>query len=104
MIMTITLMPLISIFIGIIGANIFGKVKKEYSFGFTGNTVAGVFGSIFFIKSFGRLGFDSWAIMQNQTFHLLPFLINCLVSIGGGVLALILLKKLNNKMNKKAAY
>lgn len=101
--MTVTLMALISVFIGIIGANIFGKVKKEYSFGFTGNTLAGVFGSIFFIKSFGRLGFDPWAIMQNQTFHLFPFIINCLVSFLGGILALILLKKINNKINKKAA-
>lgn len=98
--MTVTLIALISVFIGITGANIFGIIKKEYSFGFTGDTLAGVFGSIFFIKSFGRLGFDPWSIMQNQTFHLLPFLTNCLVSIVGAVVALILLKKLNNKMNQ----
>lgn len=101
--MTVTLMALISVFIGIIGANTFGKAKKEYSFGLTGNTLAGVFGSIFFIKSFGRLGFDPWSIMEDQTFHLLPFIINCLVSILGGILALLFLKKLQNIMDDEAA-
>lgn len=99
--MTGTLISLISIFIGIIASNVLGYYKKAYSFGITGNTLVGVFGSIFLVKTFGRLGFDPWSIMQNQTFHLLPFIINCLVSILGGALGLILVKKLSNKINKK---
>ncbi|MCG1035308.1 hypothetical protein [Polaribacter sargassicola] len=101
--MTGTLISLISIFIGIIAANTFGYFKKRYSFGFTGNTLIGVFGSIFLIKLFGRLGFDPWSIMQNETFYVWLFIINCLVSILGGVLGLFFVKNIYNKMNKKAA-
>ncbi|MGB5555220.1 MAG: hypothetical protein WBM83_11220, partial [Flavobacteriaceae bacterium] len=74
--MTGTLITLISILIGIIAANTFAYFKKNYSFGFTGNTLVGVFGGIFFIKSFGRLGFDPWAIMENGIFHSHLFLLN----------------------------
>ena len=98
--MTGTLISLISIFIGIIAANVFGNIKKTYSFGFTGNTLIGVFGSIFFIKSFGRLGFDPWSIMQNGTFHISLFIINCIISILGGVLGLIAIKFIESKLNK----
>ena len=44
--MTGTLISLISIFIGILAANVFGYFKKQYSFGFTGNTLVGVLGLI----------------------------------------------------------
>lgn len=98
--MTGTLISLISIFIGILAANVFGYFKKQYSFGFTGNTLVGVFGSIFLIKSFGRLGFDPWTIMQNGTFHISLFIINCMVSALGGVLGLIVVKFIYNKLNK----
>jgi hypothetical protein len=98
--MTGTLISLISIFIGILAANVFGYFKKQYSFGFTGNTLVGVFGSIFLIKSFGRLGFDPWTIMQNGTFHISLFIINCMVSTLGGVLGLIVVKFIYNKLNK----
>ncbi|WP_298499696.1 hypothetical protein [uncultured Algibacter sp.] len=101
--MTGTLISLISVFIGIIAANVFGYFKKNYSFGFTGNTLIGVFGSIFLIKSFGRLGFDPWSIMENEIFDITRFIINCLVSLLGGVLALIIIRKTYNVMNKKAA-
>lgn len=101
--MTGTLISLISIFIGIIAANTFGYFKKRYSFGFTGNTLIGVFGSIFLIKLFGRLGFNPWFIMQNQNFHIWLFIINCVVSFLGGVLGLITIKIIYHKMNKKAA-
>ncbi|MBU3010949.1 hypothetical protein KO506_06015 [Polaribacter vadi] len=101
--MTGTLISLISVFIGILGANLFGFFKKKYSFGFTGNTLIGVFGSILFIKVFGRLGFNPWYIMQNETFNSWLFVINCLVSFLGGVLGLYFLKKIYFIMNKKAA-
>lgn len=101
--MTETLISLISIFIGIIGANSIGFILKKYSFGIIGNTIAGVFGSIFLIKSFGRLGFNPLSIMQNGTFHSSSFIINCIVSFLGGILGLIIIKMIANKMNKKAA-
>lgn len=101
--MTGTLISLISVFIGILGANFFGVFNKKYSFGFTGNTLIGVFGSILFIKLFGRLGFNPWYIMQNETFNSWLFVINCLVSFLGGVLGLYFLKKIYFKMNNKAA-
>ena len=103
--MTETLISLISILIGIIGANSTGFILKKYSFGILGNTIAGVFGSVFLIKSFGRLGFDPLSIMQNETFNGLLFSVNCIVSFLGGVLGLIAIKlikkKLNNEQGKK---
>ena len=97
--MTGTLISLISIFIGIIAANSFGYFKKKYSFGFTGNTLIGVFGSIFLIKSFGRLGFDPWSIMNNGDFDALRLEINMIVSALGGIIGLVLAKMLYRKMN-----
>jgi uncharacterized membrane protein YeaQ/YmgE (transglycosylase-associated protein family) len=73
---------------------------KNYSFGTIGNTIAGVFGSIFLIKMFGRLGFDAISIMQSGKVNGILFIVNAIVSFFGGVLAVILLKRLKNKMNK----
>ncbi|QRM90636.1 hypothetical protein FG167_15795 [Lacinutrix sp. WUR7] len=98
--MTETLISLLSILIGIIAANVTGARYKKYSFGVIGNTIAGVFGSIFLIKSFGRLGFDPLSIMDNGMFHIGLFLVNCLVSISGGVLGVIAMKLIYNKLNK----
>ena len=99
--MTDTLISLISILIGIIGANLTGFIFKKYSFGFTGNTIAGVFGSVFLIKSLGRLGFDPLSIMQSENINISLFILNSLVSFCGGVLAVILLKMFKNKMSRK---
>ncbi|WP_282068143.1 hypothetical protein [Olleya namhaensis] len=98
--MTGTLISLVSILIGIIAANIFGVFYKKYSFGFIGNTLVGVFGSIFLIKSLGRLGFDPWSIMQNESFNIPLFVVNCFVSILGGVLGLVVAKLIYKKLNK----
>ena len=98
--MTETLISLISIFIGIIGANCTGFILKKYSFGIIGNTIAGVFGSIFLIKSFGRLGFDPLSIVQNGTFNSLLFSINCIVSFLGGILGLMVIMLIKRKLNK----
>ena len=98
--MTATLISLISVFIGIIGANVTGFIFKKYSFGLIGNTIAGVFGSVFLIKSFGRLGFDPKSIMQLGSVNYSLFFINILVSFLGGAISLILISILNNKMNK----
>jgi len=94
--MTQTIIALLSIIAGILGANIFGKNH----FDITGRTLAGVFGSIFFIKSLGRLGFNPNAIMQNGTTHLLLFVINMLVSFFGGVIAVKIALKIRGKMNQ----
>ena len=99
--MTDTLISLISIFIGIVGAIGVGSIFKKYSFGIVGNTIAGVFGSVFLIKSFGRLGFNPQSIMQGEAFNVWLFSINCFVSFLGGALGLVVIKKLYYKMNKK---
>lgn len=95
-----TLISLISVLIGIIGANLTGFVFKKYSFGTLGNTIAGVFGSVFFIKSFGRLGFDPASIMKLGFIDINLFVINSLVSFLGGAIAIILIYKLKTLMNK----
>lgn len=98
--MTGTLISLISIIIGIISVNIFGYFKAKFSFGFIGNTLIGVFGSIAFIKSFGRLGFDPWSIMNDGNFDEIRLAINMLVSALGGILGLVLAKMLLKKVSK----
>ncbi len=96
--MTDTLISLISILIGIIGANITKYIFKKKSFGIIGNTIAGVFGSIFFIKSFGRLGFDPKSIVQLGSINYYLFTINSIVSFLGGVIGVILISKLKRTM------
>lgn len=99
--MTDTLISLISILVGIIGANSTSLFFKKYSFGLIGNTIAGVFGSVFFIKSIGRLGFSPQAIMHTGSAKLGLFSLNMMVSFCGGLLAVILLSKLATKFNYK---
>jgi len=99
--MTSTLIALLSVFVGIIAANLMGFFYKKYSFSLIGNTLVGVFGSIFFVKAFGRLGFDPWTIMQDGTFHAHLFIINVLVSMFGGIIGLVLLKTILLKLNVK---
>ena len=98
--MTATLISLISIFIGILGANFTGYIFKKYSFGIIRNTIAGVFESIFLIKSIGRLGFNPKSIMQFSSVNHNLLIINIIVSFLGGAIAVILISKLKNKMNK----
>ncbi len=99
--MTATLISLISIFMGLLGANIFAFRYRKYSFGLTGNTITGIFGSIFLIKSFGRIGFRPNNIVIDGHFFLTPFLINLIVSVLGAILALIFLKKLQLKLDRR---
>jgi uncharacterized membrane protein YeaQ/YmgE (transglycosylase-associated protein family) len=94
--MTETLIALLSILIGIIGANLIGYFSKKYSFGFTGNTLVGVFGSIFFMKLFGHLGLNPNIIMQTGSVNVILFILNLTTSFLGGILAVVLLKKLQN--------
>lgn len=97
--MTDTLISIISIFIGILGANLMGLLYKKYSLGFTGNTVTGIFGSIFFIKMFGRLGFGPKSIMLTGEVNGLLLTVNFIVSFLGGVLGLCFIKWIINRMN-----
>jgi len=97
--MTSTLISLISILIGIVGGNCTGYIFKKYSFGMIGNTIAGVFGSIFLIKSFGRLGFDPQSIMHLGAVNSNLFMINAVVSFIGGSFAVVLISMLKNNMN-----
>ena len=96
--MTTTLISLISIAIGIIGANLTGFIKKK-SFDFIGNTIAGTSGGIFFIKAFSRIGFDPVSIMSNGEINYVLLVINLLVSFFGGVIGVFILNKLKGKMN-----
>ncbi|SDX08143.1 hypothetical protein [Aequorivita viscosa] len=99
--MTDTLIAIISIFIGILGALLLSVFKKKYSMGFTGNTIAGIFGSIFFIKIFGRLGFDPISIMKTGEVNYALFAINMAVSLVGGAIGLLVTKLIVTKMNQK---
>ena len=101
-IMTATLISLISILFGIIGANTTAIIFKKYALGSVGNTISGVFGSILFIKSFGRLGFDPFTIIQSENVNFSLLFLNLLVSFLGGVIALILIKKLKLILNKNS--
>ncbi|WP_298553694.1 hypothetical protein [uncultured Algibacter sp.] len=98
--MTDTLISLISIFIGIIGGNSFGFLFKKYSLGFIGNTIAGVFGGILFIKVFGRLGFNPQVIMASGSVDVFLFVINTLMSFLGGANAVFLSHKLITRFFK----
>jgi len=95
-----SLIAMISVVIGIIGANLFGFIFKKYSFGLIGNSIAGVFGSIFFIKSIGRLGFDPIIILKTGNIDYNLLAINFLISFCGGIIAVILIKILQNEVFK----
>ncbi len=96
--MTDSLISLISITAGIVGANLFGMIKEKNSLGLVGNTMAGVFGSILFIKSFGRLGFDPSHIMTLGRTNWSLFFINLAVSFSAGLGSVFMLKKLKTSI------
>lgn len=96
--MTGSLISLFSIVIGMFGAYTAGFFFKKASFGFTGNTLIGVFGSIFLIKSFGRLGFSTKAILVHDNDYKL-LLLNLLISFIGGFAAVFIIHKIYLKMN-----
>lgn len=98
--MTETLISMISIFLGIIGAYAFAGIRRKYTLGFIGNTISGIFGSIFFIKIFGRLGFDPLAIMKTGEVNTVLFSINILVSLLGGAIGLVVIKLIKDRMTK----
>lgn len=88
--MTTTLISLISILMGILGANAMGLFYPKYSFGFIGNTILGVFGGAFLIKSIGRLGLDPESVLVMNTVNFTLFSGNMLLSFLGGTLAVFI--------------
>lgn len=101
--MTQTIISLLSILMGIIGANIFGEIFKKYSLGIIGNSIVGVFGSIFFIKSFGRLGFDPNSIMDTSEINIMLLTVNILISLFGGGFTVVVVSKIKTRLNKNEA-
>lgn len=98
--MTETIISLVSILSGIIAANLAGVFFRKYNFGLAGNSIAGVFGSVFFIKSLGRLGFDPVSIMHSGSMNVALLILNLLISAAGGALALLIAAKLKRMMDK----
>lgn len=100
--MTETLLSLLSISFGILGANIFSYYFKKYSFGLTGNTLIGVFGSAFFIKTLGRIGFSPFHIVNVNKIDFLLLFINLIISVLGGIFALYIIYRFKNLMKGKS--
>lgn len=98
--MTETFISLLSIVLGIFGAYSAGFILKKYSFGLIGNTISGVFGSIFLMKTVGRLGVDPSSIIENGNFNNLLFSIHAMLSFVGGILGLLGIQYLKRKLNK----
>lgn len=92
--MTETTLSLIGIVAGIVGANLVGLFFKKHSLGLTGNTIAGVFGSILFLKSIGRLGVDPVSIMQTGQVNVGLLVISLLLSTLGGSAMVFVVKRI----------
>ena len=99
--MTETSISLLSILVGIISVNLYAYFLNKKQFGFTGNTIIGVFGSILFIKSFSRLGFTPTDVMMNHQINIFPFILNLMVSTLGGILLFLLAAYLYKKTSSK---
>ncbi len=85
--MTLTVLALISIAFGILGAVLYGVIYSRHSLGLIGNTITGVFGSVFVVKSFGRMGFNPQAILGSGDTDTSLLLLNILISTLSGALA-----------------
>ncbi|MGY5351335.1 hypothetical protein ACXGQW_01970 [Wenyingzhuangia sp. IMCC45533] len=92
--MTQTIISLLSILFGILGASIFGKLKPKFSLGLTSNIIVGVFGSILILKTFGRLGFTPNHIVVNQNVNYILLLISLMISGVSGILCLVIIYKI----------
>jgi len=101
--MTATLISLISVFIGIIAGVLTGIMFKKRSNGLIGNVLAGVFGSIFLIKSIGRLGVDPMSIVISGEVNMYLFIGNILLSFIGGMVGVIIASLIRKLILKKEA-
>ena len=98
--MTATLISLISVFVGIIAGILTGIIFKSKSIGLIGNILAGVFGSIFFIKSIGRLGLDPVSIIESGNVNTYLLIGNFTISFLGGMVGVIIGNKLKRILNQ----
>lgn len=96
--MTETSISLLSILLGIMSAVLFAKLKPMYSLGLAGNCIVGVFGSILFVKIFGRLGHVAPNNMVlNSNINYIKLVANLIISSSGGIIGLFFIKKIKSK-------
>ena len=91
--MVATVVSLVSILVGVIAANVFGFVFRKHAFDSIGNSIAGVFGSVFLMKTF-RLLTAMTTISKKQVWLVI------LVSIIGSIVMTIMLKQIQVKIFK----
>lgn len=94
-----SLIAILSIFIGIIGANLSPILFSKKMFGFAGNTIVGVFGSVFFTKILGRFGLNPKFIFKEGILHYDLLFFNFIISFIGALLFVFLLKRILQKIN-----
>lgn len=98
--MTETTISLLSIITGIVAIYLFVYVTKHNNLSFTANTIIGVFGSILFIKSFGRFGFTPTDIVQQHQIHYSLLLLNLVISAIGAVCMFLLIIYISKNLPK----
>ena len=98
--MTETSISLFSIIIGILGACFTKWIFDKKKLHLTEVIIAGVFCSVFLIKTFGRLGFDPRSVMESGELNFLLLIVNLSVSFLGGVLSFYILLQVKSRLNK----
>ncbi len=83
------LIALLSIALGILGANASTLLYQSRSFGLVGNSIIGVFGSVFVIKTIGRFGIDPASIVASVDSSVVLLGINFFVSFFSGLYAVV---------------
>lgn len=96
--MTATLLSLLNIAMGILGAVLMGYRFKKHSLGLTGNAIAGVFGSILITKTLGRLGFDVGHVISGGTINTVLLIILLTTSFLAGIGSIVLIKKATSRL------
>ena len=94
-----SLIALSSIVVGVFGVFIYTKLSNKSYFSLTANSIISVFGSVFFTKSFGSLGIKPTTIFNNDSLNILLLICYYLISICGGIITLIIIKKVVSKYN-----
>jgi len=94
-----SLIALSSIVVGVFGVIIYTKLSNSNYFSLTANVIISVFGSVFFTKSFGSLGLKPTTIFSNDSLNIFLLIGYYFISISGGVITLIIIKKVASKYN-----
>lgn len=95
-----SLISLLGIATGIFGMLVFTKIKNIRYFGFTGNIIASVFGSILFTKSVSRIGLNPTEIYANNHMNFKLLIAYLFISFLGSIFFLAILHKLNSVIKK----